>query len=173
MLVLSSFAIDNSSLFVTSKGSISFTSDAPLELIQAKSQNLKGILDAQKKVFAFSVSMKSFQGFNSPLQRQHFNENYIESEKFPKAIFKGKIVEDIDFTKDGVHQVHTKGKFIVHGIESMRNIPCTVKIENGQVTILSKFTVPLSDHNITIPKIVYQKIATEINVTIFASMKKR
>src|SRR5688500_7889636 len=75
------------------KGSINFTSNAQLELIKASSDKVQGLLDPNNNQFAFAVDIKSFQGFNSQLQREHFNEKYLESEKFPKARFSGKIIE--------------------------------------------------------------------------------
>ena len=92
------------------KGTVSFTSDAPLEIIKASSDKLVGALDTKKKEFYFRVNMSTFYGFNSALQREHFNENYMESHKYPKTTFKGKIIEDIDFTKAGTYNIRAKGK---------------------------------------------------------------
>src|SRR3954468_24029824 len=84
--------------FVTEKGEINFTSNAQLELIKASSGELKGIIDPTNNQFAFRVNTRTFQGFNSSLQRDHFNENYIETEKCPTAVFSGKIIEQVDFS---------------------------------------------------------------------------
>ncbi|MCB0607209.1 MAG: YceI family protein [Lewinellaceae bacterium] len=154
----------------TENGRISFKSDAPLELIEAASGELKGIIDPSRNAFAFSVNIQSFQGFNSPLQREHFNENYMESKKFPRATFSGKFIEDVDFTKDGAYQVRAKGKLNVHGIEKERIIKGSVKVEGGKVTLTAAFTVLLEEHGIAIPKIVYQKIAEEISVELVATL---
>ena len=80
--------------YKVTNGSISFRSDAPLELIKAQSNELKGLFIPDKKQFAFIINIKSFKGFNSPLQQEHFNENYLESNKFPVASFEGKIIEE-------------------------------------------------------------------------------
>lgn len=153
-------------------GSIYFKSDAPLELIEAQSKLLKGVIDTEKRTFAYSVFVESFEGFNSPLQREHFNENYMESTLYSKATFAGKIIENIDFQKDGLYHIRAKGKLNIHGVEQERILKATIKISNGQMEVHSKFTVPLSDHNITIPRIVEQKIATEIYVEIHAKFEK-
>jgi polyisoprenoid-binding protein YceI len=155
------------------KGTINFASNAQLELIKASSDKVQGLLDPINNQFAFTVDIKTFQGFNSQLQREHFNEKYMESEKFPKARFSGKIIEAIDFKTDGVFDVRAKGDLEIHGIKQTRIIRSTVTIKNSQVDIESKFMVPLSDHNITIPNIVSQKIATEIEVDFKATMKPR
>jgi len=159
--------------YVTDVGSITFKSDAPLELIQATSNEMKGIIDIDKNAFAFSVYMNSFQGFNSPLQREHFNENYLETVKFPKASFSGKIIETIDWTQDGTYEVRTKGKLQIHGLQQERIIKSTVVIAGGKIKLDAKFTVLLEEHQISIPKIMFQKIAEEIQVTIGAQLEKQ
>lgn len=85
-LLNSSLPAQGGNLFSATSGTISFQSDAPFELIKARSKEVKGLLDITKKTFAFKVRMESFEGFNSPLQREHFNENYMESNKYPNAI---------------------------------------------------------------------------------------
>ncbi len=155
-------------VFNISKGSISIQSDAPLELIKAASTDLKGKLDAVKKLFAFTIKISSFKGFNSPLQKEHFNENYLESGKYPDAFFKGKIIEEVDFGKDGTYTIRAKGKLNIHGVEQDRIIKSIMTLKNGQITIKSNFTVQLADHNIPIPKVVHEKLASEINVEVNA-----
>ena len=149
-------------------GTIDFHSDAPLEMIYAKSTDLKAIIDPIQQTFAFSVKSSSFRGFNSALQREHFNENYIESTKYETSTFVGKIIEKVDFSKNGIQSIRAKGKLIVHGIEQERIIKSEIEIKDKKVIVRSKFTVLLADHNITIPKIVFQKIAEEIYVTLNA-----
>ena len=155
-------------LYIAKNASIHFRSDAPLELIEATSSKLKGVLNPEEQTFAFSVPNNTFEGFNSVLQREHFNENYMESAKYPTSTFTGKIIESIDYSTDGTHTVRAKCRFTVHGVEQERIIKATMQIRNGAFTVTSNFTVPLADHNITIPKIVYQKIAEEISVDINA-----
>lgn len=153
-------------LLLTKEGTIHFKSEAPLELIEATSKKLKGALNPAEHTFAFSVANNSFEGFNSALQREHFNENYMESVKYPTCTFTGKIIEDIDYTADGTYNVRAKGKLAVHGVEQERIIKATMQIKKGVISVSSDFTVPLADHNITIPKIVNQKIAEEIFVDL-------
>lgn len=160
-------------LYEVNSGSIDFVSEAKLELIKASSNDLKGRLDPGKKLFAFVVKIASFNGFNSPLQKEHFNENYMESKKYPKASFAGKIIESIDFQKDGTYSVRAKGQLSIHGVEQERIIKSQLEVSGQKIRVQATFTVPLSDHNITIPKIVYQKIAEEISVTVDAEMVKK
>jgi hypothetical protein len=151
-------------------GTIAFRSDAPLELIKAQSNELKGLFLTQKKQFAFIVNIKSFKGFNSPLQQEHFNENYLESNKYATASFEGKIIEDIDFTKDGMYSVRAKGNLTIHGVVQERIIKSELTIKNNGISIKSNFTVLLNDHNIPIPKVVNEKLASEIKVDIKADL---
>jgi YceI-like domain len=150
-------------------GKISFNSNAPLEIISAKSPDLKGLIDPSNGNFAFSVRNKTFRGFNSVLQEEHFHESYMESHRYETSSFTGKIIEKIDFSKNGIQTIRAKGKLNVHGIERERIIQSIVEINGKQMTIKSTFSIPLAEHNITIPKIVHQKIAKEIQVSINAS----
>lgn len=151
-------------------GKVFIKSEATLELIQARSKKLRGAIDPVNNTFAWSVETSSFEGFNSPLQREHFNENYMESNRFPKVSFSGKIIEKIDFQTDGAYTVRSKGKLVAHGIEQERIIRSVLEIKGGKLYIRSQFTVPLADHNINIPHIVHQKIAEEVLVNIEAEM---
>jgi hypothetical protein len=149
---------------------ISFTSDAELELITAASSQVQGLIDPATNQFAFFVNVSTFQGFNSALQREHFNEKYMESEKFPRARFSGKIIEPVDLSVDGAYSVRAKGDLEIHGQKQTRIIKSSVTVTKGVIRIESHFFVPLADHNISIPTIVSQKIATEIEVEFSANL---
>jgi len=160
-------------IYQTVNGKISFSSEAPLELIRASSGELAGLLDNDKKTFSFKINIRSFQGFNSPLQREHFNENYMESDKFPQASFSGKIIEEVDLSKDGDYEVRAKGILTIHGVSQERIIKTNVSVKNKKITITGKFSVLLSDHNIPIPIVVYKKLANEIKVEVNATLEPR
>jgi polyisoprenoid-binding protein YceI len=149
---------------------IDFTSEAQLELIKAASNTVRGLIDPTTNQFAFTIDVSSFQGFNSTLQREHFNEKYMESEKYPKATFTGKIIEQIDFLSDGTYDVRAKGDLDIHGVKQTRIIKGKILVKNGTLKVNAAFDVPLSDHNISIPTVVSQKIATQIKVQFEASM---
>lgn len=153
-------------LYVTSSGNVSFTSDAPLELIEASSDQLKGVIKITDGSFAFQVPMRTFEGFNSQLQQTHFNENYIESAKYPHTTFEGKIIEEVNYNTPGTYRVRGKGSFTCHGEKKERIIKCQLKIQPGKITVESEFTVLLEEHNIKIPSVVSQKIAEEIVVNV-------
>ncbi len=159
--------------YKVNSGTIAFRSDAPLELIKAQSSELKGIFITGKKQFAFIVTIKSFKGFNSPLQQEHFNENYLESNKYPTASFEGKIIEDVDFSKDGIYYIRAKGNLSIHGIVQERIIKSEITVKNSSISIRANFTILLADHNIPIPKVVNEKLASEIKVDIKADLVKK
>ncbi len=159
-------------IFSITKGKVDFRSDAPLELITASSKDLKGKIDVEKRQFAFSVKMNSFMGFNSPLQREHFNENYVESDVFPDASFTGKIIEEVNLAADGTYEIRAKGKFTIHGVTQDRIIKSTVVVKNGMIRLDAAFTVLLADHNIPVPKVVHEKLASEIKVNVTAELKQ-
>lgn len=177
LLSLIWFACSNYSfsqnIYHSTSGMVSFKSEAPLELIKASSYELLGLMDVTKNNFSFKINILSFQGFNSPLQREHFNENYMETHKYPVASFTGKIIEDVDLSQDGVYEIRTKGLLTIHGVERERIIKNEVTVQDNKISINAKFVVFLNDHNIPIPKIVYQKLANGINVDINAVLEPR
>jgi polyisoprenoid-binding protein YceI len=96
----------------------------------------------------------------------------MESKQYPRASFTGKIIEDVDFAKNGCYSVRAKGLLNIHGVEQERIIKSQIEINGGKLRVQTSFSVPLTDHNITIPKVVYQKIAEEITVTVNAEMEE-
>lgn len=170
LVYLSLFSGQPSSSFRCENGKISFHSDAKLEQIEAKSNKLKGALDPEAHTFAWVVDSRSFEGFNSPLQQEHFNENYIEYTSYPKLSFTGKIIEKVDFGQNGKITIRAKGKLNVHGVEQERIIRCDLEINGNKIRVKSQFSVALADHNISIPRIVNQKIAEEVLVQVDAEM---
>lgn len=154
-------------------GNTKFTSEAPLELIKAQSAKTTGVIDCAAKNVAFSIEIDSFDGFNSGLQKEHFREDYMETVKFPKATFKGKIIEDIDFSKNGTTSVRAKGNFAIHGVEKEKIVKVKVTVKDKTILIDTTFEVPLEDHNIKIPKVVNQKIASVIKVEVNATLKPK
>jgi polyisoprenoid-binding protein YceI len=160
-------------IYITRKGTARFISDAPFETIRGASNELRGIIDATSRTFAFSVNNHTIKGFNSPLQQEHFYENYIEADKYPVSTFEGKIIEQVDFTQNGDYTVRAKGKLTIHGVAQERIIRSTIHARNGVLTVESQFKILLADHNITIPKIVFQKIAQEISIEVDAEFTRK
>ena len=174
LLVVLLFSFRNTSnVFISKSGKVRFTSNAPLEIIYAESDKLSGVLDITNRTFAFEIYITSFEGFNGDLQKENFNENYLESEKFPKATFTGKIIEDLDYTKEGIHRIRAKGILSTHNVKMERIINGTLKINKNSIEISSEFSILLEDHNIKLPKIVNQKIAEIIDIKVNMILKPK
>ncbi len=161
----------NVALYKITAGEVSFVSEAPLEIISAKSEKLKGVINTGSNTFAFTIPVNSFDGFNSQLQKEHFNENYVESERFPNAIFKGKIIEFVDFFKDGVYDVRAKGFLELHGVRNEMIIPCRLEVKAEKISAECSFEIELEDFDIKVPKIVNQKIANTIAISVTSQLK--
>jgi hypothetical protein len=163
---------DSSMLYRGEDGFVSFASDAPLEFIRAESNALKGLVDPESGTFAFQLATQTLTGFNSPLQQEHFYENYIESEKYPTASFSGRIIETVDYEKPGRYEIRAKGILDIHGVKQERIIKVDLEVGKEQFKANSTFMINLEDHNISIPKLVTQKIAEEVEVNIAVTLKK-
>ena len=166
MLMVCAAGMRAQSVYEVQKSTITFNSDAPNELIKATSKKLRGLINPAKKQFAFRVEVSSFEGFNSPLQREHFNENYMESFKYPNITFSGKIIEDVDLSEDGKYKVRAKGELNVHGVARDRIIYADVVTRKGSMEVSSDFRVALAEHDIKIPRVVNDKLATEVYITV-------
>lgn len=153
-----------------SRGHVEFISEAPHETIHAKSDALKGVVDWEKGTFLFTVDIKSFTGFNTPVQREHFNENYMESDLYPIASFQGKFIETFRIDKAQHMTVRAKGKMKIHGIEREIIVPLVLKIKNGEVLVKAQFVVALDNYNIKIPRIVSEKLSPNINIIVSTAL---
>lgn len=160
-------------IYELKNGNVQFSSVAPKELIHASSDNLRGIYDFQRKSFVFKMRVSSFMGFNSLMQREHFNESYMETEQYPDAVFSGKVIEDMDIRKDGEYIIRAKGKLLIHGVEQGRILPVLIKVKNGKMYIHASFAISLADYNIKIPRIINDKLASDINVSVAGIMMPR
>lgn len=158
-------------LLKVERSEIIFVSDAPLEHITATNTSSTGLLDLTARSFAVRIPIVEFQGFNSPLQQEHFNENYLETRRFPNATFEGRIIEAVDLSEPGEHVVRAKGRFTIHGVETERVIPCKLVVSDQGVRVTTEFDVTLGDHGIRIPRVVQQKLAAVAKVKVDAVFK--
>jgi len=151
----------------TKNGSISFFSKSPVENIDANNNQVMSVLNSQTGEIQFSVIVKAFH-FEKALMEEHFNENYMESTKFPKATFKGVITDlaKVNFTKDGSYPVITSGDFTLHGVTKKITTPGIITIKNGIPSASSKFSVKLKDYEVVVPKLVKDNIAENIEITV-------
>ncbi|MBL4624819.1 MAG: YceI family protein [Flavobacteriales bacterium] len=162
--ILWSTSIMSQDLYAVVESEIKFYSDSPVEKIEAVNKKTKSFFKVSTKTLMFVIPIVSFK-FEKPLMEEHFNENYLESEKFPTAKFSGTINENIDYSKDGVYEASATGKLTIHGVEQERIITGTITIKDGQLIFEGKFDIKLIDHDIDIPSIVIQNIAEIVAVT--------
>lgn len=148
--------------FLTKTGVVTFFSSTPLEDIQAKTKDVASIIDTESGKIAIAISMKSFQ-FERKLMQEHFNENYVESDKYPKAIFQGVIEGFNDIDTSPIKRI-VSGTLDLHGVKKEMNIEAEFARTKGEITTTGQFFIKLEDFNIKIPKIVFKKIAEEIQV---------
>ncbi len=156
------------SVFITEKGEVTFYSYAPVEDIKATSNQVNSIINTLTGELAFMIPMRSFH-FAKSLMEEHFNEKYIESEKYPQATFKGNIVEKADFSKNGILQVTAKGKINIHGKEKEIIEKGEIEISGDKLILKLDFNVALADHDIKIPQLLFNNIADTINVKMNAT----
>jgi polyisoprenoid-binding protein YceI len=168
LMLVASYAA-NAQLYSTQNGIISFFSTTPVENIQAKSNRVLGVLNAEKNTVAFKVTNTSFE-FPNKLMEEHFNEKYMESDKYEHSTFTGTIQDKIDYSSDGTYDVTVDGKLNIHGVEQDRSLKGKIIIKSGTIQIIANFLVVLNDHKIKVPKIVVAKIAEEIDVKIDATL---
>jgi polyisoprenoid-binding protein YceI len=163
---------DRSGVYICKKGKIHFFSSSPLEDIEATSNDAALVLNTADKSVSAKISQNSFV-FKDKLMQEHFNENYMESDKYPLSLLKMVIVENIDFAKDGVYDVTLKGSLEMHGVKQDREIKGKLTIKNGApVRATAAFEVKLVDHKIKIPKAVVMNIAEVIKVDVDFALEK-
>ena len=164
LLFCFSLSLFGQNLYSTTKGTVSFYSDAPLEDIQADNTKTGAILNAKTNEMAVQMNITDFE-FPNKLMQEHFNENYLESEKYPTSVFKGRIKEKVDLTAPGKFQVTAEGTLTIHGVAQQIQIPGTIVSDGKELKLDFKFPVKLEDYKIDIPTIVFSKIAEIVDVT--------
>ncbi len=152
---------------ISKTGHVWFYSHTPMEDIEGHNHQVASILDPATGDLIFSLLQKSFE-FKVKLLEEHYNENYMESDKYPKATFKGKItnLDKIDFKKDGTYSAEATGELTMHGVTKPVTNTGTIEVKNGVITAKAKYLIAPQDYNIEIPALVKDKIAKQVEVTI-------
>ncbi len=154
-------------IYTCKQGEISFFSEAPLENIEAHSKNINSFLNIATKEIAFVIPIRGFK-FAKALMQEHFNEKYMESDKYPNVTYQGIVNGETDLTGNGTYPVTSKGKFKIHGVEKDITQTGTITVKNNEINISCNFTVAIKDYNITIPKLLFQNIADTVLVKMSA-----
>jgi len=145
----------------------SFFSTTPIEDIEAISKTGASALNTQTGDILVKIGNTTFE-FKKKLMQEHFNENYIESDKYPVSIFKGKLIGAVDYTKPGIYQASAKGDLTIHGVTKSYEVPIKIIVANNSINATTSFWVRMEDHNIKIPRIVIKNIAEAVEVKISA-----
>jgi len=157
----------NAQKFMTKNGFISFYSHTPMEDIKGDNNQVVGILDISTGEMVFQALIKSFH-FDRALMEEHFNENYMESDKIPKSIFKGKITDlkSVDFTKNGIYNVTVDGDLTIHDVTNKISAKGTIEVVTGGINASSKFNIVPEDYKIIIPGVVKDKFDKSLLLTV-------
>lgn len=157
-------------IYTTDTSMVSFFSATPVEDIQAYNSASTSLINVPKKEIVFRVPISGFQ-FEKPLMQEHFNENYMETEKFPYATFKGNLSDSLDISKDTIYNVTVTGMMNIHGQDRAETYQGMVICQNGRATLMCDFAVALKHYNIKVPKVVFANIAEIIEVKTYFEFK--
>jgi polyisoprenoid-binding protein YceI len=158
--------------FFTKSGNIQFASKGVIETIEATHRSVTCVLDSKTGDIQFAVLMKGFE-FRKALMQEHFNENYVESDKYPKSEFRGQITNnnEVNYTKDGTYPVHIKGKLTLHGQTKEVEADGKITVKDGKLHAVSKFKILMSEYDIDIPGSVTQNMSDTINISVDCNLE--
>jgi YceI-like domain len=158
--------------YFTRDGKIVFKSDAPLEVIESTNKKAMFVWDTESGAIEMAALIKSFR-FEKALMEEHFNENYMESEKYPKAKFKGRVtnMSSINLGENGNYVADIEGDLTMHNVTQSINLKSDIVVENGLVNSIATFEIAVADYDIKIPKIVREKIAKTVQITVDLDLK--
>lgn len=166
---LSIVSATNAQKFFTKTGKITFDATAPKspENIDAVNKNSICVIDTKTGDIQFSVLMKGFE-FERALMMEHFNENYVESDKYNKTTFKGSITNNdaINYAKDGVYTAKVKGKLDMHGQSKDIDAEGKIAVKAGKVQVSANFIAQFDDFKIVIPQLVADKVAKFAKISV-------
>jgi polyisoprenoid-binding protein YceI len=152
-------------IYTAKRTEFSFFSTAPLEDIEAKTNKGVSAINIKTKALYFKVLVNTFQ-FRKKLMQEHFNENYLETERYPYAEFKGKMTNEVDLTKPGTYEVMVEGVLSLHGVDKNYQEKATITVQADKLQANATFNVRLADHQIKIPSLVLKNIAEIVAVTV-------
>lgn len=160
-------AVNAQGKYFTKSGRVTFYSKAPLEDIEATTKTAAAVLDAASGALQFSVLLKGFE-FRKALMQEHFNDDYVESDRFPNGEFKGAIVNngEINYSKPGTYPAKVRGKLTLHGVTRDVETTGSVTVDGSALKTAAVFNVLLSDYNIKRPALVKDKLSNTIQISV-------
>ncbi len=158
--------------FFTKSGKISFFSKSKIEDIEATHSAVTCVMNTKSGLIQFSLLMKGFE-FEKALMQEHFNENYVESDKYPKSTFRGQITNnsEVNYSTDGSYPAKVKGSLFIHGESREVETNGTIEVKNGKIFLKAEFPVLLSDYKISIPSVVKENLSNSIRITVNCSLE--
>ena len=160
--------------YFTKSGKLAFDATTPSspEKIKGKSHTAVCVLDTKTGALQFSVLMKGFE-FDRALMQEHFNENYVESDKFPKSEFRGTVTanDKINYTQDGKYKVEVKGTMTLHGESKEVVTNGELKVDNGKIKLEANFDVLLADYKVSIPGLVADKVSKTAKIEVDCALE--
>ena len=160
----------NAQIYTADSASVSFFSKTSAEDIDAKNTTCNPLMNASTGQFVIELLNTAFD-FPKNLMKEHFNEDYMESAKFPKTKFDGKITGAVDYLEDGTYNVSVTGTMDMHGVQKQITVPGTITVKGGKLFIYAKFNVKIADYNIKLPSFLSMNVADNVDVTVKATMK--
>ena len=160
--------------YACQKGMVHFFSATAMENIDATTNSAICVLNTKTKKVFCKIKQSGFT-FKDKLMQEHFNENYMESDKFPKSEFKGAItnMNEVNFAKDGTYSAKVTGKLTIHGVTKDLTVPGTITVSGNTMKASTKFTIKLQDYNITIPSVVADKIAKDATIKLESDLIRK
>ena len=164
----------NSQVYYTKNGNVSFFSKTVLENIDAENNQVISVLNTETGILQFTLLNHAFH-FPKAKMEADFNQDYMESDKYPRSTFKGTIsnLSEINFNKDGSYPVNVNGDLTIHGVTKKISTPGTITIKNGSISATSSFNVLVNDYRIKIPSIVSNKIGESIEIKVACNYQKK
>lgn len=161
-----SMVISAQGKYLTHSGTVRFYSHTAIEDITAENNSVSSVIDAATGELVIIIRMTEFK-FKKKLMQEHFNENYVESETFAKATFKGRIVNnaDVDYSSKGVYRVEVEGEFNLHGVSNMLSTEGTLEVNEKGILARTKFLLNPEDFDIKIPGVIRKNISEHLEIT--------
>lgn len=172
LITLLTISLTAQDKYYTKSGTISFVSKGAIETITANHKSVTCVLDSKTGDVQFSVLMKGFE-FRKALMQQHFNENYVESDKYPRSEFRGKITNnsEIDYTKEGTYTAHVKGRLTLHGQTKEVETDGKITVKGGKLLANATFNILMSDYAISIPALVKENMSNTVTITVNCTLQ--
>ncbi|MDZ4757072.1 MAG: YceI family protein [Bacteroidota bacterium] len=149
---------------------VNLTGTSPATDVAAVTKTMIGVINLASSKFVFKIKMNTFEFENKSMQ-DHYNEKYLETEKYKYGTFSGTMDKTIDVSKNNTTNTNIKGTLEIHGVQKVRTIPVSIKVENKKITITTTFNVNLKEHNIEVPSLVFAKIGEDIKVDMVTNLE--